>query len=153
MKIKSFLYNKESDETIALAYKAVSAIAKQLNIKLKSENDFKQRMSYGILRAKQNRWLNENREITSIKVTTGISYYAPWSSSTRESLEYSITHELTDAAVSDIGLCKELLPYASAVKIIVDINYSQAWRRQAKQKQKLSLSSLKDKISGTPSQG
>jgi len=149
MKIKSFLYNQETEATIDLAYKSALDVAKQLGIKLKPEKDFRNRMTYALERAKRNLWGDKPREIGSIQLSVGISYHSPWSSASRGSLEYSISHELTDAAVTDIGLCSELAKYASSIKIVITVDYYQAWRRQARKKQQQTTASLKEAISGS----
>ena len=149
MKIKSFLYNQSTEETVDLAYSTVKSIAKQLGISLKSEKDFRKRMGYGIERAKSSRWANKGQEIGSIKVAVVVGYSSPWTTSTRENMEYSIVHELTDPDVTDIGLCSVLSNYANSIKIIVEINYYQAWRRQAKQKIRAKTVDLKEILSGS----
>jgi hypothetical protein len=149
MKIKSFLYNQETEATIDLAYKSASEVAKKLGVKLKPEKDFRFRMNYAIARARKSRWSDKLNEIKSIRLSVGVSYHSPWSSASRETLEYSICHELTDAAVTDIGLCSELINYASSIKIVITVDYYQAWRRQARKKQQQTTANLKGTLSGS----
>lgn len=148
MKIKSFLYNQETEEAISLAFSSVSCIAKKLGIKLRPEKDFRQRMDYAIQRARKNRWGTKPHEITSIKISVGVSYHSPWSSATHELMEYSISRELVDADVTDIGLCGELGKYAGSVKIVISVDHYQAWRRQARKKPAQSVAALKEVLSG-----
>lgn len=149
MKIKTFMYNQDEEATIDLAYKSALAVAKQMGVKLKPEKDFRRRMNYALERARRNRWGDKPRDIGSIQLSVGISYHSPWSSSSRENLEYSVSHELTDSAVTDIGLCSELVKYASSIKIVISVDHYQAWRRQARKKQQQTTAKLKEAISGS----
>lgn len=143
MKMKDFLYNQEPEETVKLAYAAVSGIASKLKIKLRSQKDFDERMKYAMTRARHNRWqVNKPRDITSVQVSIGVTYYLPWRATQRESLSYEVSRELTDAAVSDLGAVAGLLPYVSGLKITITVNGTQAWRRQVKLKPTGAISDL-----------
>jgi hypothetical protein len=143
MKMKNFLYNQEPEEAVKLAYAAVSGIASKLKIKLRSQKDFEERMKYAMTRARHNRWaVNVPRDITSIRVSIGVAYYSPWTSTQIENLSYDVSREITDAAVSDLGTVAGLLPYVNGLKITITVNGMQAWRRQVKIKPTGAISDL-----------
>jgi hypothetical protein len=148
MKIKNFLYNQEPEETVKLAYAAVSSIASKLKIKLRPQKDFDERMKYALTRARHNRWnTGKPREVYSVRVIISASYSSPWRSAQAEQaqgehLSYQIGRELTDANAGDLGAVAGLLPYLNSLKIIVSVNDKQAWRRQVKLKPTSKVSDL-----------
>jgi len=143
MKIKNFLYNQEPEETVKLAYAAVSSIASKLKIKLRPQKDFDERMKYALTRARHNRWnANKPREIYSVQVIISASYSSPWRAAQAEHFSYQIGRELTDPNANDLGVVAGLLPYLNSLKIIVSVNGRQAWRRQVKLKPTSQVSDL-----------
>jgi hypothetical protein len=144
MKIKSFLYNQEPEETIKLAYAAVSSISKKLSIKLNSKADFEKRMTYGIATARRpSRWKpGQQVDIKKIRVKVSLSYHSPWGSTETESFSYDLDRELTDGNVSDVSAILPLIKFANRVMITITIDRIQRWRRQVKVKPTASLSSL-----------
>lgn len=145
MKIKTFLYNEETSEAIDIAHSSVAAICSKLKIKLKPKKDFVQRMNWGVALAKKNRWGTNPREIKTFGVGVKISYYT-WSTGRRELFEYFVSREIVDSDVTNTDTIEKLLPYANSVTITVILNGRQAWRRQAKLKPSLALSSIGNQL-------
>lgn len=153
MKIKEYLYNNEKEETISLAYEKVKEIAKTLGIKLKPEKDFKDRMSYAYDAARRVRFgfspgVSKLRDINSISVAVEAGVSPHWRDTSKYSLSSSVSRELTDPSVSDVSSIVPLLDYCSSVKIVVRINWHQAWRRQVRKKQLKSVTDLAGALSG-----
>jgi len=151
MKIKEFLYNNEKDETIALAYSKVCEIAKSLNIKIKPEKDFKERMSYAYDASRKFRYMRPQdkvRDIKSISICVEASTSPSWRESTKYSFHSSVSRELTDPDVANMSSIVPLLDYCDSVKIVVKIDWHQAWRRQARKKKLKTVADLAGVVTG-----